>query len=86
MDGKRVAIALAGVDEALTAFAGCVSALKVMLEELPSLAPDANPAIIKLRADLEWRGPNDRKAGHICLPREMAEQLLEWIDGNQGKL
>jgi hypothetical protein len=86
MDG-RIADAFHEANKALTAFAASVSCLKeAITDELDELPDNPNPAIAKLRADLDWRGPNEKKAGHICLPREMAEQLLEWIDGKQGSL
>lgn len=34
----------------------------------------------KLKADLEWRGPNDKKMGHVFLPRLLAEALLEQFE------
>jgi hypothetical protein len=80
----RLADALYAIERGLYAFAGAVSVLKVALADLDQKLPDdPNQAVAKLRADLEWRGPGGKKAGNICLPREMAEQLLEWIDGNE---
>lgn len=33
-------------------------------------------AIAKLRADLDWRGPNGRAMGHVCLRCDQAQALL----------
>jgi hypothetical protein len=34
----------------------------------------------KIRADLDWRGPNDKMQKTICLPRAGAEALLDPTD------
>jgi hypothetical protein len=40
----------------------------------------ATAAIDKLRTDLEWRGPNGGKMGHVVLKREHAEALANLFD------
>ena len=40
---------------------------------------NARQAIEKMRADLEWRGPNDRVMGNICLPRDGAQALIQLL-------
>ena len=38
-------------------------------------------AIEKLRSDLMWRGRESGKAmGHIVMPRDLAQELLSWIE------
>jgi len=40
---------------------------------------EADDAIAKIEEQLAWRGPSDRKMGHVVLKRELAEQLvLTW--------
>jgi hypothetical protein len=34
----------------------------------------------KLRADLDWRGPNGKMQGTICLPRVLAMAVLEALE------
>jgi hypothetical protein len=34
----------------------------------------------KIRADLDWRGPNDKAMRHVVLTREQAEALLDPVD------
>lgn len=80
----RLANALHEVDKSLSIFAMAVADLKsAMTEDLSTIVPDPIPAIAKLREDLAWRGPGGKQAGNVCLPRNMAGQLLEWIDEQQ---
>jgi hypothetical protein len=37
---------------------------------------NADEVIEKIKADLAWRGPTGRAAGHVVLTREQAEALL----------
>jgi hypothetical protein len=50
-------------------------------EALPKEGAMEHPAITKLKADLAWRGPNGGTMGNVCLPRAMAESLVEHLDG-----
>jgi hypothetical protein len=89
MKNDPVADGFHGVDYALGVLGHHMTTLRLAWSvEREGKEQPSNPigAVAKLRADLDWRGPNEKKAGHICLPREMAEQLLEWIDGKQGSL
>jgi hypothetical protein len=36
-------------------------------------------AIDKLRDDLSWRGPNGKPLGYVCLPRELAQAVLDQL-------
>lgn len=33
----------------------------------------------KIDNDLAWRGPNDRSLGYVCLARDQAEYLRNWV-------
>lgn len=35
--------------------------------------------LIKIKRDLDWRGPNDRALGYVCLERKHAEYLHRLI-------
>ena len=41
------------------------------------MATTAAQVIEKIREDLAWRSPNGKKIGHIFLPREEAELLVQ---------
>ena len=36
----------------------------------------ADEALKKIQADLDWRGPNGHPMGHVVLKRELAEALM----------
>jgi hypothetical protein len=50
------------------------------------LKMNAQEAIEKMRADLAWRGPNDRVMGIICVPRAGAEALLQMLEPPRSPL
>lgn len=47
---------------------------------IPARTPMEESAISKIREDLEWRGPNNRKSGHVVLSREQAASLIGYTE------
>lgn len=37
-------------------------------------------AVMKIKADLDWRGPSGKTMGHVMISRDQALALIAWIE------
>jgi len=68
----------------LASFRDTIAARNIAVDPLAELAAltksDTPPraALDTIREQLEWRGPNGGKMGHVVIPREIAEAMLAY--------